>query len=429
MPTHENSYPPARYRAWKDSRSRWSWRPSRLFYLRLLWCSLIYYQESYLFKSAFRACYYENWTSPALPTDQRIGLIGDPQLVDENTYARRGLALLMTKFYTDLYMKKNYRLLNHYFTLNTTIFTGDLFDGGREWDDETWTKEYHRFFKVFPQRSVPRVITSMPGNHDIGFDDGVKTSVYERFRNAFGETTQSFEVGAWEVVVLDSVAMSSPNQEVSKYPRDWLTQWQKTRSDKPKMLITHVPLYREPDAPCGPLRESNTSIRIQRGYQYQNVLDPATSDEIWKTIKPSVIFAGDDHDYCDYQHENGIHEINVKTFSWAMGVKRPGFQLISVSGTRYETKLCLLPAQLSIFGRYAAFLGITLLVLLVLVSRTTSNHMENGLPRTIKDDENKRRTTAPGSGRRPLQLLRSTAYDMGAVAWPVLIYYLYMIWY
>ncbi|CCG84781.1 protein of unknown function [Taphrina deformans PYCC 5710] len=424
MPTHENSYPPTHFRARKE-RPWWHWRPSKLFYLRCLWCFLIFYQEFYLFKTAFKACYYDEWTSPALPTNAKIGLIGDPQLVDENTYARRGVALAITKFYTDLYMRKNYKLLNRHFTFNTTIFTGDLFDGGREWDDKTWAKEYQRFQKVFPQRSSKHVITSMPGNHDIGFSDGVQTSVYKRFRQAFGETTQSFEVGAWEVVVLDTVAMSSPNAAVSKFPRDWLAKWQKAKSDKPKMLITHVPLYREPDAPCGPLRESNSSIKIQRGYQYQNVLDPAVSEEIWEIVKPSVIFAGDDHDYCDYQHENGIHEFNVKTFSWAMGVKRPGFQMVSVSGTRYETKLCLLPGQLPIFGRYAAFLGITCLSLLILASRSTQKRVEPGLPRTNKDDDNKRRTTTK---RKPLHLLKVTARDLGLVAWPVLIYYLYMIW-
>jgi len=65
-------------------------------------------------------------------------LIADPQLVDENTYERRGLLLRMSQFYTDLYMKRNWRFIHHILEPKMTIFLGDLFDGGREWDDKTY---------------------------------------------------------------------------------------------------------------------------------------------------------------------------------------------------------------------------------------------------------------------------------------------------
>ena len=34
---------------------------------------------------------------------------------------------------------------------DTTIFLGDLFDGGRYWDDKQWIDEYKRFTKIFPK--------------------------------------------------------------------------------------------------------------------------------------------------------------------------------------------------------------------------------------------------------------------------------------
>jgi len=64
-------------------------------------------------------------------------LTADPQLVDENTYERRGILLKLSQFYTDLYMKRNWLFIHKILRPKNTIFIGDLMDGGREWDDKT----------------------------------------------------------------------------------------------------------------------------------------------------------------------------------------------------------------------------------------------------------------------------------------------------
>jgi hypothetical protein len=94
-------------------------------------------------------------------------------------------------------------------------------------------------------------------------------------------------------------------------------------------------------------------------------------------------FSGDDHDYCELTHRGyasgggGIREITVKSISWAMGVRRPGFVLVSLwnpvdaagkplsgdGGKTVQTKLCLLPDQLGIFFRYAGLFAVTLVLL------------------------------------------------------------------
>jgi len=68
----------------------------------------------------------------------RIALIADPQLVDENTYTRRGILLKLSQFFTDLYMKRNWRYIQNILHPKISIFMGDLMDGGREWDDRTY---------------------------------------------------------------------------------------------------------------------------------------------------------------------------------------------------------------------------------------------------------------------------------------------------
>ena len=166
----------------------------------------------------------------------------------------------------------------------------------------------------------------------------------------------------------------------------------------PTILLTHVPLYRKAATPCGPYREhyppsskdeeleedEQNALKITGGYQYQNVLTQTISNDLVSKIGPNLVhvYSGDDHDYCEIAHREfsgSPKEITVKSLSWAMGVRRPGFVLTSlwnpidpatgqstqdVSPT-LQNHLCLLPDQLSIFIYYGLVLGLTTLVLLV----------------------------------------------------------------
>lgn len=186
----------------------------------------------------------------------------------------------------------------------------------------------------------------------------------------------------------------------------------------PTILLTHVPLYRPHGTPCGPLRErfppippppgetnpvepdEDNAISISHGVQYQNVLTRAISLSISERLGNAIeyAFSGDDHDYCELVHKSypnkgvGIREITVKSISWAMGVRRPGFVMVSMfnpvdgrgsriswpvegeldddkhldtTGKTLQTHLCLLPDQLSIFIRYAVCFGATVSLLLL----------------------------------------------------------------
>lgn len=179
----------------------------------------------------------------------------------------------------------------------------------------------------------------------------------------------------------------------------------------PTILLTHVPLYRDSGTPCGPFRErwpptpppagqtqpvnpdERNAISLSRGYQYQNVLSYNNSFRLISIIEDVVhVFSGDDHDYCEIVHldKENVREITVKSMSWAMGVRKPGFVMLSMwnpvdtngapigthggghgattpsgpSATTLESHLCLLPDQIGILIRYGVFVVLTLLVLL-----------------------------------------------------------------
>lgn len=108
-----------------------------------------------------------------------------------------------------------------------------------------------------------------------------------------------------------------------------------------------------------------------------------TSRFLLEEIKPSVVFSGDDHDYCDHTHADGTREVTLKTFSSDLGIRRPGLQLLSLipppDVSTYQTltypthadRPCFLPDQLGVYYRvYTPLAMITLVFLLITNVRT-----------------------------------------------------------
>lgn len=300
-----------------------------------------------------------------------------------------------------------------------------------------------------------KMIASLPGNHDLGFGTGIQEPVRQRFQSYFGESNRVDVIGNHTFVSIDTVSLSAmdqpdpltgsssksangeelPPRPIWKDAEEFLdgmaahkahAEAEELRAmqnqseniqfehrildavedatldqpdDKgagfPTILLTHVPLYRKPATPCGPLRERSpptapnleedepNSLRIAGGYQYQNVLTQTISTDVVTKAGPSLrqVYSGDDHDYCEVLHRefNGSpNEITVKSLSWAMGVRRPGFLLTSLwnpidpitgesiqdgAPTTIQNHLCLMPDQLGIFIHYACILGLSIAIL------------------------------------------------------------------
>ena len=297
------------------------------------------------------------------------------------------------------------------------------------------------------QESSIRVISSLPGNHDLGFGTGIDFSVRDRFVSHFGDSNRIDVIGNHTFVSIDTASLSAKEQDVEQTHG---LIWQQVESflnrakaniadthnryldhketdkaaqarhshfvedtdyhvressskpelrgnatDFPTVLLTHVPLFRAEGTPCGPLRERhpptkppsgqtepvdpdppNSLFSAGHGYQYQNVLSYDLTSDIIKKLGGFVdyAFSGDDHDYCEVVHRGypsrgaGIREITVKSLSFAMGVRKPGFLLVSLwnevdqqgravesgtTGETMQTKLCLMPDQLGTFFQYA----------------------------------------------------------------------------
>jgi ethanolamine phosphate phosphodiesterase len=132
--------------------------------------------------------------------------------------------------------------------------------------------------------------------------------------------------------MLDTVSLSAEQSPlISRQPQEFLNSLRSNEATEPRILLTHIPLFRPEGTSCGPLRESKAPIHVAKGYQYQNVLWPDLSQRVVDIVRPLAVLSGDDHDYCFVQHNYGgmrIPEHTVKSFSWAMVLPFPWVGLI-----------------------------------------------------------------------------------------------------
>ncbi|CDO69293.1 hypothetical protein BN946_scf184976.g12 [Trametes cinnabarina] len=300
-----------------------------------------------------------------------------------------------------------------------------MMDNGRlDMSDEEYARYIRRFRSIFAaQDHLPMYY--IPGNHDIGL--GSSSSTYrfsehalERYQSNFGPLNQRASVGNHTALLIDAPGLvdedryrslagmtfaqwseAHPDRTVA-FVRSFARNTDPSQGERP-ILFTHVPLFRPEGAACGPLRERGT-LRQGRGLGYQNLLSEQASQFLLQSIKPSIIFSGDDHDYCEYVHSLSvtdregpvvpllIPEITVKSFSMAMGIRRPGYQLLSLippsaspEGPTIAQTPCLLPDQLGIYlSIYVPLFVITLAALLL--SNMRRSCLRHSSPTLRSDD-------------------------------------------
>lgn len=373
--------------------------------LLIYWASAIHYLERTRVTNAMRACdwgTWENWTGDKADVKpHRVALIADPQLVDDHTYPTlpRWAGELLRKM-SDNYLFINHKYMQSLLDPDSTIFMGDLFDGGRDWEDSAWVREYERFNKIFPERPDKRSYRGLPGNHDIGFQN-ISTAQMQRFAAHFGQANDYYILGNHTFIQLDTISMSHEDPVIHSQARSFFqTCQEKLDPNMPRIVLTHVPLYRDPMVEtCAAGRESKRPFPLQKGFQYQTVIDFTYTEPILKQLKPSLVLSGDDHDVCDMIHldysDNKIQlarEISCKTASMTNGIRYPAFHLLSLNNpggvspgynpslmtATIQTKMCLLPHPYLPLKIYVASLLVCYTLIYVSASRAIHRWRRNG---------------------------------------------------
>ncbi|KAJ0515050.1 putative metallo-dependent phosphatase [Helianthus annuus] len=162
----------------------------------------------------------------------------------------------------------------------------------------------------------------------------------------------------------------------------------------PRVLLTHIPLYRPDWTSCGSKRSSPIiNQRISRAtgdheIMYQNYLTEETSNKLLDSIKPVLVLSGHDHDQCTVTHRakhGAVVEHTLGTISWQQGNLYPSFMLLTASklavsnaSDAVSTRLCLLPAQTFIYIWYILLFVVTLVVILVWPTNGLNIHLHIG---------------------------------------------------
>lgn len=200
-----------------------------------------------------------------------IILIADPQLTDQYSYKQHGVILKLTEFYSDIYMKRNFKKILKRLDPKVIIFVGDLMDGGREWEKDQFNEELRRFHNIFSYDYSKIISLGVAGNHDIGFGKSIVKSAHERYIKTFGDANSVSCIADHCFFAIDTIALSGNQNDQSFIDaQKFLDDLASFKHDNTKrILLTHVPFYRPENSECGS-RRVFPPISNRAGYQYQS---------------------------------------------------------------------------------------------------------------------------------------------------------------
>eukprot|EP01118_Nematostelium_gracile_P015622 TRINITY_DN6296_c0_g1_i2.p1 TRINITY_DN6296_c0_g1~~TRINITY_DN6296_c0_g1_i2.p1 ORF type:complete len:408 (-),score=71.26 TRINITY_DN6296_c0_g1_i2:55-1278(-) len=332
-----------------------------------LWMVSLLIGEIFIFPMMIGSCSY-----PGNKSEEKVILIGDPQLTDyySYSYAPRGSILLsIIQFFSDIYMRKSYRIVQRYHDPDLVIFLGDLFDGGKILNDNEFEDEYQRWNWVFQKRGQFQV-WNLSGNHDIGYrlkdKEFDQNRIASRFEKYFGPRNFVKKFGNFQFVAISALTLEKDATTKSLFDESigFLHNLNATVLN-PSILLSHVPLFRPPNSYCGG-DNVRGSITDRIGHSYTNLLPEKLTNQILKIIAPQLVFSGDDHDNCKYHHNLYTTEYTVGTFSWMQGMIVPSFAMLSLGESKASVNICFMPSQMRIYLFYGFLLLLSLYSILPL---------------------------------------------------------------
>ncbi|XP_051119464.1 uncharacterized protein C630.12 [Andrographis paniculata] len=406
-------------------------------FLSIVWALTLLYGEwfAYMVPSLWTC----SW--PQLPSSSmdgvnnssnyvKIAVVADPQLMDRTSHslAPKSFALEIAQFYSDLYMRRAFLTSVLSFKPDAVLFLGDYFDGGYVLSDEEWQESLGRLRHIFNLNTLEKTSNIktyfLSGNHDIGYSAFYlqHPERVERHEAVFGARNFKVALGKVDFIAVDAQTLDGGSQgDLTSATWGFVKNVsEEDNKSNPRVLLTHIPLYRPDWTPCGPHRSSEIiNQRVNRDSDqevlYQNYITEHSTKALLDQIKPVLILSGHDHDQCTIPHTSKhgpVVEHTVGTVSWQQGNLYPSFMLLSASNSApsdrsnpseaVSTHLCFLPTQLFMYLWYLSLFAMTLIIILlwpaneVLITRKLSDaagmvkNLYSSIRSTIKeknDDE------------------------------------------
>jgi len=285
------------------------------FCLLALWIVFLVFGELVMFQLAFLSCHWPthplDLSDTVVEEEERVALIADPQLTDRFSYhfmKSGGLLAQIVQFHSDLYMRRCFRLLQRWMTPSTIFILGDLLDSAKWLGNVEYEDEVERYQQLFKLVDPNTRIYTISGNHDVGFKIPTVMQLTERYERTFGPVNNRVQVGQFEFILLSSASLEMKEHDTSTYEKtlQFMRTIQQDGSPryKPRVLLTHVPLWRPSTASCGQLRKSSTAIPNCQGFSYKCLIGEELTRDIFEKLRPVLVFSGDDHDQCVVLHSS-----------------------------------------------------------------------------------------------------------------------------
>ncbi|TEB38477.1 hypothetical protein FA13DRAFT_1620708 [Coprinellus micaceus] len=372
--------------------------------LRVFWTTIIIWGELGAFYWSVRHCKWPSsstgevgllYPSYSSQATSHVLLLSDTQVQHPALQTgRESWAVRLRTFLFNLTLRKSWHVTTK-LKPDVVVFLGDMLANGRGAKDEAKSapffalQKFKAIFTIHPAKPVHYV----PGNNDIWLGEitPYAKAIRRYYTDAFGPSSQTFTVQNHTFVVLDAPGLVDEDylrsgkgvtfakwKPLSDGAISFVKDIASIQAQNPIVLLSHIPLSRPEMANCGPLRERGT-IRRNVGHGYQSTLGRQTTSFLLQTLKPLAVYSGDNRDYCEYNHtiaedEHSIREVTLKSFSPSAHIRRPGFQLLSVTSPSSASHLqptiadvpCFLPDQSKINNTiYIPFACFTLLLLFV----------------------------------------------------------------
>ncbi|XP_021761843.1 LOW QUALITY PROTEIN: uncharacterized protein C630.12-like [Chenopodium quinoa] len=398
-----------------------TWKLSLFFCM--IWAITILYGEMFAYWVPFLWSYsWPHQSSSSLGSDTsseyiKVAVITDPQLMDRTShdFGPKSVALEIATFYSDLYMRRAFLSSILPFKPDAILFLGDYFDGGPRLSNKEWQESLSRFKHIFDlgkqgkTKDIP--VYYIPGNHDIGYAGHLfhKPEFIERYEGTFGKRNYNFTIGKVDFVAIDAQTIDGNIKDnTTSFTWSFVDGLSTGGRTNPRVLLTHIPLYRPDWTPCGPHRSSEIiNQRISRSAYdqrilYQNYVTKESAEHILDSIQPVLVLSGHDHEQCTVNHETKhgtVKEHTLGTVSWQQGNFYPSFMLLSVgnfthaNGSSQEpvilTQLCFLPTQLFIYIWYIILFVVTILALSILPTYDINlhfGHLMTKINKLVRED-------------------------------------------
>lgn len=332
--------------------------------------ALVFWREIISYDAATRTCSFPRPTS-ATASVLRMAVLADARVVDAGP--TRHLTGALAEFRGDLHLRKLYRRLHAEHGPDAVVFLGDLLDVGRRTADDAdprspaWSRLVARWQATFADSSAAAsrrpgkdfVLVAACGERDVGSTAADVPRRAARFAESFGELHAVSRAKDFDLVRICAPAIVHGDPKQRSLAAKVLAGLNKSLAAalatkkpalKPRILLTHVPLWKSELSGC----------------PVSSLLNASLSSDLLARVSPVAVFSSGGSRACVSQHlsgkvtEHSIAKVSISGAGYSSSYALVTLQLDpETKATSVEVSTCSMPSHVLTIGLYgvAGFLA------------------------------------------------------------------------